>query len=159
MKELRANYIPLNITDIIIKALEVIEEFRDRSIESLRSWAMGFIKRMGFTYRTRAKAQTKLKSDIIEYINKYFGIMRNLIKEKNLLYSKERIGNADETPIFMEMNENKTLNIIDEKDIKIKSFNKEHIRISDLLTILGDGNTLPPFVVFNGKSQRPKEKN
>ena len=28
------------------------------------------------------------------------------------------------------MNEKKTLNIIGDKDIKIKSFNKEHIRIS-----------------------------
>ena len=59
--------------------------------------------------------------------------MRNVIKEKNLLLTKERIGNVDETSVFMEMYERKTLNIIGEKD---RSFNKSYIRISLLLTIL-----------------------
>ena len=158
MKVLRANSIPVDITDVIIKAKEIIDEFLDRPIDSLGNLAKRYIKRMGFTYRVRTKAQTKLKPDIIDYFNKYFVIMRNLIKEKNFLQSKERIGKADETPVFMEMNENKTLNIVGKKDIKIKSFNKERIRISVMLTILGDGNTLPPYVVFNGKSKGPKEK-
>ena len=56
------------------------------------------------------------------------------------------------------MNEKKTLNIIADKDIKIKSFNKERIRISVMSTILRDGNTLPPFVVFSGKPHGSKEK-
>ncbi len=37
--------------------------------------------------------------------------------KKNLLYSKDRIGNTDETPVFLEMNEKKTLHIIGEKEI------------------------------------------
>ena len=160
VKDLRANSIPVNITDVIIKAKEIIEGFRDRSIDSLRSWAERFIKRMGFTYRLRTKTQTRLKPDIMDYIynNIYFVIMPNLIKEKNLLQIKERIGKANEAPIFMEMNEKKTLNIIGEKDIKIKSFNKESTRISVMLTKLADGNTLPPFVVFSGKANGPKEQ-
>ena len=56
------------------------------------------------------------------------------------------------------MNETKTLNIIREKEIKIKSCNKEHIRISLILTVLGDGNKLPSLVVFRGKPNGPKEK-
>ena len=40
-------------------------------------------------------------------VNKYYSIMRGIISEKNLLNRKQNIGNADETPIFMEMNEKK----------------------------------------------------
>ena len=38
------------------------------------------------------------------------------------------------------MNEKKTLNVIGEKVIKIKTFNKSHIRISVMIAILCDGN-------------------
>ena len=58
----------------------------------------------------------------------------------------------------MEMNEKKTLNIIGDKEIIIKTFNKVHTRISVMLTILGDGNPLPLFVVFRGKPNGSKEK-
>ena len=62
---------------------------------------------MGFCYRVITKAQTKVNDNIIEYVNKYYSIMRAIIVEKNLLQSKQNIGNADETPIFMEMTEKK----------------------------------------------------
>ena len=38
-------------------------------------------------------------------VNKYYSIMRGIISEKNLLNSIQNIGNADETPFFLEMNE------------------------------------------------------
>ena len=65
-----------------MKAKEIIEDFKERSVESLRSWARRFIKRMGLVYRIRTKAQTKLRDGINEYIMKYFFIMRKLINEK-----------------------------------------------------------------------------
>lgn len=57
------------------------------------------------------------------------------------------------------MNEKKTLNLIGEKDIKEKTFKNTHTRISVLLTILGNGKSLPPFVVFKGIPKGAKEKN
>ena len=62
---------------------------------------------MGICYRVITKTQTKLNDNIFEYVNKYYSIMRGIISEKNLLNRKQNIGNADETPIFMEMNEKK----------------------------------------------------
>ena len=75
-----------------------------------------------------------------------------MIKDKNLLSCKENIGNADETPVFIEINDKKTLNIIGEKEISIKSFNKNRTRITVMLTIFGNGKSLKPFVIFNGTS-------
>ena len=56
------------------------------------------------------------------------------------------------------MNLKKTLNVIGDKEIKVKSFNKIHIRISVLLTILANGKSLKPFVVFKGKPKGFKER-
>lgn len=56
------------------------------------------------------------------------------------------------------MNEKRTLNLIGEKDIKVKTFNKTHTCISVFLTILGNGKSLPLFVVFKGILKGAKEK-
>lgn len=52
----------------------------------------------------------------------------------------------------------KALNLIGDKEIKVKSFNKTHIRNAVMLTILGNGKSLPPFVAFMGKLNGPKVK-
>ena len=113
---------------------------------------------MEFSFRINTKTQTKIKEDVIDYIKTFYIILRKIIFDKNLLLHKENIGNADETPIFIEMNEKKTLSLIGEKDIKVKTFNKTHTSISVLLTILGNGKSLPPFVVFKGILKGAKEK-
>ena len=56
------------------------------------------------------------------------------------------------------MNEKKTLHLIGDKEIKVKSFNKIHTRISVLLTILANGKSLKPFLVFKGIPKSLKEK-
>ena len=61
-----------------------------------------------------------------------------MINDKDLLSCKENIGNADETPVFIGMNDKKTINIIGEKEISIRSFNKNRTRITVMLTILGN---------------------
>jgi hypothetical protein len=148
IKNLRANRQPVNATDIILYAKKIVVDFKDRFIKSLLSWTKRFIKRMGFCYRNVTKAKTNIKEDIIDYVKKFYVITRKVIEPKNLLLTKENIGNADETPIFMEMNAKKTLSLIGEKDISIKTFNKSHTRIIVMLNILGNGKSLKPFVVF-----------
>ena len=51
----------------------------------------------------------------------------------------------------------KKINFIGEKEIYVKSFNKNHIKITVMLTILADGKSLRSFVVFNGKPKYPKK--
>lgn len=157
IKELRAMSMPVNTTDIILYAKELIKEFENRSIASLRNWAFRFIKRMGFCFRAITKSTTKLKDNISEYVQKFFIITRKIILDKNLLFNLGNIGNADETPIFMEMSDKKTISVIGDKEIRVKTFNKSHIRITVMLTILANGKSLIPFVVFKGKPKGYKE--
>ena len=61
IKELRNNSLPVNTTDIILQAKEIVKGFKERSIISLRIWAYRFIKRMDFSFRIITKLQTKKK--------------------------------------------------------------------------------------------------
>ena len=85
IKELRFNNLPVNTTDFVLYAKEIIPKFKDRILNSLRNWASRFIKRMGFCYHIISKTQTKLNDNIFDYVNKYYSIMRGIISEKNLL--------------------------------------------------------------------------
>jgi hypothetical protein len=67
------------------------------------------------------------------------------------------IGNIDETPIYLDMI-SYTWNTKGEKNIRIKSFGKEKIRISLMSTILADGTKLPLFFVVKDNIGKRKEK-
>ena len=62
------------------------------------------------------------------------------------------IANVDETPIWMELKIENTISKIDEKGIRIKSFNLDQHRFSLVLCITAAGNKLPPMIVFRGKT-------
>lgn len=51
----------------------------------------------------------------------------------------------------------KTISLIGDKEIGVKSFNKNHIRITAMLTILANRESLTTFVVFKGKHKGNKE--
>ena len=152
IKGLRNSYIPVNKL-MLLSVLKILS-----FIFSLKNWASRFFRRMGFNFRTITKAQANLRDDIKEYLNKFYFIIQNIINENNLLEHRKNISNADETPIFLEMNRQKALNEIIDKEIKVKSFNKTHIRISALLTIFANLKSIKPFVVFKGKAKGFKEK-
>ena len=56
------------------------------------------------------------------------------------------------------MNEEKTLSLIREKEVKVKAFNKTHKRISVMIKFLANGKSLKSFLVFKDVPRGPKEK-
>ena len=65
----------------------------------------------------------------------------------------------DETPIYFEMVTDTTVERIGRKKVNIKTFGGEKMRISIILTILANGEKLPPFIVFKGKTGKTLENN
>ena len=60
------------------------------------------------------------------------------------------IVNCDETSLYYEMIENKTIDFIDEKNIIIKTNGGEKKRITSLLANTGSGKKLKPLLIFKG---------
>ena len=51
IKDLRDEKIPVNTNDIIIKATEFHQEFKNKSMNALKLWYTRFLRRMGFSIR------------------------------------------------------------------------------------------------------------
>ena len=64
----------------------------------------------------------------------------------------------DESVIYYENIYPTTIAKIGEKNVNVRTFGKNKMRISVVLTILADASKLPPLLIFKGKSNGPKEK-
>ena len=57
----------------------------------------------------------------------------------------------DETAVYFEMPEKKTIELKGTKKVEINTFGHDKERISVLLAIAGNGNKLPPLLIYKGK--------
>lgn len=68
-------------------------------------------------------------------------------------FNLQRIVNVDETPTYMDMTYNKTIEKKGAENIETVTTGGEKIRISAILAISGDGKKLPPVLIFKAKQQ------
>lgn len=111
---------------------------------------------MRFPYKKISLYTPKPKENIINFIKNFILYKNRFIFENNLENNYECIGKADETPIWLDPIENRKIDIKDNKDINMITFWKEKERVSVMLTILGNGNRLPPMIIFKGEENETK---
>ena len=114
-------------------------------------WCLRFLKRQNLTMRTPTHISQPLKENAYQEIKSFFKNIIDMRKGLSIYDNIENIGNTDETPIWFEFYAKKAIAKIGEKHINIRTFGTEKIRITVLLTILGNGIKLPPLLVFKGK--------
>ena len=84
--------------------------------------------------------------------NKYIKQIINKRKEIGILEDEDyRVLNMDETPCYLEMGFDTTIDFKGKKEIEIEIFGREHYRITVILTIAGDGTKLPPLIIVKGE--------
>lgn len=90
-----------------MKSKEIIDMLQEMSIEWLKSWTRSFIKRMGFTYKIRTKAQTKLRDDLIVFLKIFhYTAKNNKWKKSFTLKRKKRECRWNSSLLGDEWNEN-----------------------------------------------------
>ena len=119
-------------------------------MNALKLWCTRFLRRMGFSIRKIGHYAQKTKDNVVDFIKEFILYKNKIILEYNLENNEECIGNADETPILLEPVDNKTVDIIGNKDINMITFGKDKERVSVMLTVLGNGEKLPPMIIFKG---------
>jgi len=119
-------------------------------MNALKLWCTRFLRRMGFSIRKIGHYAQKTKDNVVDFIKEFILYKNKIILEYNLENNEECIGNADETPIWLEPVDNKTVDIIGNKDINMITFGKDKERVSVMLTVLGNGEKLPPMIIFKG---------
>ena len=99
------------------------------------------MRRKGFSFRKGTHLGQPLPDN---YSDLFLEFQKKIkISPKNLKINKkkkDKIINVDETPIYMDMPENKTVDYKGAKDIEIITFGGERVRISVILLVMENNN-------------------
>ena len=118
--------IDINTTNIIIKAIELFSDFKNKNYHSLLNWCYMFLKRNNYSIRQSThvgQLKNNSKFEFIKFLIIFYSIIRNY--QINLSY--EYIINMDETPIWLEMIGKKKLEKIGNKTVILKLSGQKEI--------------------------------
>lgn len=152
VRERRGQFLPVNGETIQLKARELAREAglsRD-TFKASRSWVQKFMRRAGFSLRRRTSICQKLPAD---YEQKLIAFQRHVIRLRTVRkYLIGQIGNADETPIFLDMPSNYAVDVRGTKEVRLRTTGNEKTRVTAMLACTADGHKLPPFLIFKRKT-------
>ena len=110
------------------------------------------LKRKGFSIRQAIHVGQALPNYGIESFYRFFHLIITERRELNINDGEEfRIINSNETPIYFQMPDITTIDIMGNKEVIIDTKGNKKKRISVLLTIVGDDSKLPAVLIFKGK--------
>ena len=158
IKEPRQNEVAITSYEVMLKAIELIPSFKEKSYGSLHHWFKKFREKYKFSIRKVTKiAQVFSKNyleDIRYFLYENIKDMINIDLEKN----GNLISNVDETPLALEPITSITLEKLGSTTVKIYSFGASKQRISCILCIYANGVKEVPTLVFKGVKDRTLEK-
>lgn len=133
-----------------LKALEIAKELSTEGFKASRGWIRNFYKRNGLSIRRRTSISQRLPS---AYDEKLLSFQRHIIRlRKDNAYLLSQIGNADQTPVYLEMPLDRTVSVKGSKSVTIRTGGNEKQRCTVMLCILADGTKLPPYIVLKRKT-------
>ena len=127
-------------------------------INTQLQWAYRFLHKYGFSIRRISHTGQALPENR-ETIKQIF--IENLIKKRkelNILDDEDfLIINLDETPCYLSMGFETTIDFKGKSNIEIEITGKENYRITSILAVAGDGAKLPPLIILKGESGKSIE--
>lgn len=150
----------LSILSLISFVSSFQDSFSNKTLNAKLQWAYRYIKRYNLSIRRishkgQAIPETK---EIIK--NKFFDEIINKSKEVGIIEDEDyRVLNMDETPCYLEMGFDTTIDFKGKKEIEIETFGRAYYRITVLLTIAGDGTKLPLLVIVKEEERKIIENN
>ena len=122
-----------------------------------RGWVDRFMRRNGLSLQRHTAVCQKLPT---EFEEKQGNFQRHVIMlRKRGSFLMGQIGNADETPIWLDMPRNYTVEQKGVKQVLIQTSSCEKQRIRVMLGITADRHKLPPFLIFKRKTPPKTAKN
>ena len=136
--------------EVIIKACSLDENLKQKNVNTLQNWCCRFLKRNMLTFRSGTHVGQKLPEPYPELIRRFTKFNEDLRWDNS--FELSQIANMDETPLFMNIPNTKTIAKIGSKEVNIKTHGQERIHVTTILWIVTDCTKLPPMLVF--KSQK-----
>ncbi|CAI7780189.1 unnamed protein product [Closterium sp. NIES-54] len=113
-------------------------------------WATRFRARWHLARRVKTKMGQKLAADCKAKVESFWEFVRQMRTLHD--YPLDLILNADQTPLFLEMPAERTLEMKGARMVHVRSAGYEKERITVMLAVTASGLKLPPYVVFKRKT-------
>lgn len=147
---------PITTISLVIKLIELQPERENASLHTNMKYIYDILKRNNFSIRCKTHAGQPLPDTCFYNTSKF--LQKIWSDRKYWAIDSFLIGNIDETPIFFNMAENRTVSFKGVKTVTIKTENHDKCRCSVLLTITADSNKLPLLIIFMAKEAGKVEK-
>ncbi|KAF4799341.1 pogo transposable element with KRAB domain-like protein [Turdus rufiventris] len=118
------------------------------------SWCLCFMKQRQLSIRTRTTVSQQLAADYEEKLAAFQSYCKSKISEKNI--QADHIINMDEVPLTFDMPLNRTVERTRTSTVSIHTTGNEKASFTIVLSVLSNGQKLPPMVIFKRKTL-PKE--
>lgn len=154
--EQRNRLLGVSVELIQWKARDVAREMGipRENFKASRGWAQKFMRRNGFSLRRTTSIRQKLPADCEAKLVEFQRYVLDLRRSSQMPLG--HIGNADQTPVFLDMPMSRTVSETGAPQVRIRTTGNEKTRLTVMLACLADGRKLPPYIIFRRKTI-PKE--
>lgn len=152
VKQQREQHLAVNIELLQEKARQIAKEkgIPRSDFKASRHWVARFMRRAGFSLRRRTSVSQKLPASYEELLISFQRHVLALRKSKH--FQLGQIGNADQTPVYLDMPSAFTVHEKGARQVRVRSTGNEKTRVTVMLSCTADGRKLPPYVVFKRKT-------
>ncbi|XP_015441642.2 pogo transposable element with KRAB domain [Pteropus alecto] len=141
---------PITREAMQLKALEIAQEMNipEKGFKASLGWCRRMMRRYDLSLRHKVPVPQQLPEDLTEKLVTYQRSVLALRRAHD--YQVAQMGNADETPICLEVPSRVTVDNQGEKPVLVKTPGREKLKITAMLGVLADGRKLPPYIVLRG---------
>lgn len=158
IKDQRAQHLAVNIELLQQKARELArgKGILPTDFKASKHWVSRFMTRAGFSLRRRTSISQKLPERYEELL---ISFQRHILSlRKATKFQLGQIGNADQTPVYLDMPSAFTVHEKGSRQVCVRTTGNEKTRVTVMLGCTADGRKLPPYVVFKRKTLPKNEK-
>ncbi|XP_054976151.1 pogo transposable element with KRAB domain [Sorex araneus] len=150
VRAMQAKGDPITREAMQLKALEIAQEMNipEKGFKASLGWCRRMMRRYDLSLRHKVPAPQQLPEDLTEKLAAYQRSVLGLRRRHD--YAVAQMGNADETPICLEVPSRVAVDNRGEKPVLVKTPGREKLKVTAMLGVLADGRKLPPYVILRG---------
>jgi hypothetical protein len=141
--------IPLQYRNLIIKACELNDDFRNFRFIQQYHTIRRLCVRNCFVIRRVTHTSQAHPQETIDQALQFIAVMRPIVSAPNM--EQKWIINMDQTPVFLSMHPTQTLDLQGNSTVNSRRTSDSGSRFTVSLAISANGDKLKPFAIFKGK--------
>jgi transposase-like protein len=147
--ELRERGMKISVRMVMLKACELVPEFRLKTDRSKDQVVRRFLKCHDIVHRVVTHESQRSPHEVQDQALQWIAMIRPMVSSMNR--DKRYVMNMDQTPVFFSMSDGTTLEVEGSRTVNARSSCGSTMRVSVAVTITASGEVLPTFIVFKGK--------